>query len=479
MTPMTQSEPAVDVGMPAYRRPQFIGQAIASVLAQTHANWRLVVSENGPGGGDVEAAVREFTDDPRVHFVATGRNLGPAANWTRLIQQGSAPYVTLLQDDDVWDPGFLARRVAFLQRHRACAFVFSGERKIDGEGREIAVERTPSLPATDISEVLPQGTFTPQALVTAMYRHRLGGIHTPSIASVGVMSRRSALESVGPYFDDTTTSSTGTSSSTCAWRCARRPASWRSGTWLSDCTTRASPARCRSTVSVGSATTTITANGSGGRCRGSSCRGSSTSCAPRPTSSPRSTRSSRATAVEAAAVSAARCAPTRIAPQPARRGRDAGAAARPARGRRARPRRSARRERSETLVYEPAGTGVALTAVAPARPAPTPAKTAVADSRFHPRRSRAASSERRRFPEPPLGDGRADRRGAAIGGGRRSSSPISYPRPNSAASRWPWSSASSRWRSPTRARVALWCSAGLDHAHVQRPRCSPCSSARP
>ena len=202
MTSTTQSEPAVDVGMPAYRRPQFIGQAIASVLAQTHTNWRLVVSENGAGGGEVEAAVGEFTDDPRVHFVATGRNLGPAANWTRLIQQGSAPYVTLIQDDDVWDPDFLARRVAFLEGHRACAFVFSGERKIDREGREIAVERTPSLPATDISEVLPEGTFTPQALVTAMYRHQLGGIHTPSIASVGVMSRRSALESVGPYFDD-------------------------------------------------------------------------------------------------------------------------------------------------------------------------------------------------------------------------------------------------------------------------------------
>jgi glycosyltransferase involved in cell wall biosynthesis len=199
----TRSAPAVHVGMPAYRRPQYIRQAIDSVLAQTHGNWRLVVSENGPGGGEVEAAVREFTDDPRVHFVATGRNLGPAANWTRLIQEGSAPYVALIQDDDIWDPDFLARRVAFLEQHRGCAFVFSGERKIDRDGREIAVELTPSLPATDISEVLPEGTFTPQALVTALYRHRLGGIHTPSIASVGVMSRRSALESVGAYFDDT------------------------------------------------------------------------------------------------------------------------------------------------------------------------------------------------------------------------------------------------------------------------------------
>ena len=36
-----------------------------------------------------------------------------------------------------------------------------------------------------------------------MYRHQLGGIDTPSISSGEVMSRRSALESVGAFFDDT------------------------------------------------------------------------------------------------------------------------------------------------------------------------------------------------------------------------------------------------------------------------------------
>jgi glycosyltransferase involved in cell wall biosynthesis len=189
--------------MPAYRRPQFIGEAIESVLAQTHANWRLVVSENGPGGGDVEAAVRAYTDDPRVCYVATGRNLGPAANWTRLIQTGRAPYVTLIQDDDVWDPDFLARRVAFLERHSSCGYVFSGERKMDRDGRPVAVERTRSLPVKDISDVLPERVYTPHEFFPTMYRHRLGGIHTPSICSVGVMSRRLALEAVGPYFDDT------------------------------------------------------------------------------------------------------------------------------------------------------------------------------------------------------------------------------------------------------------------------------------
>ena len=37
MPAQTPPEPAVDVGMPAYRRPQLIGEAIESVLAQTHA----------------------------------------------------------------------------------------------------------------------------------------------------------------------------------------------------------------------------------------------------------------------------------------------------------------------------------------------------------------------------------------------------------------------------------------------------------
>lgn len=198
---MSTSSPLVDIGMPAYRRPNFIGEAIESVLAQNYTNWRLVVSENGPGGGDVEAAVRPYTSDPRIRFSATGENLGAAANWTRVLQAGTAPYFTLIQDDDRWDPDFLSRRVAFLERNRSCGFVWSGERKMDQHGREIAVERTRSLPVKDVADVLAEGLYAPRDFVQAMYQHKVGGVHTPAICSVGVMSRRSALDAVGSYFD--------------------------------------------------------------------------------------------------------------------------------------------------------------------------------------------------------------------------------------------------------------------------------------
>jgi glycosyltransferase involved in cell wall biosynthesis len=194
---------AVDIGTPAYCRPRFIGETIESVLAQTYKNWRLVVSENGPGGGEVEAVVRQYTSDPRVRYVATGRNLGPAANWTRLLQAGTAPYFAVIQDDDKWDPDFLARRVGFFEAHPSCGFVFAGERKIDQHGRTIDAERTPSLPAYDVADVLPEGIYSPREFIHSLYRYKLGGIQTPTICSLGVMSRRSALEAVGPAFDET------------------------------------------------------------------------------------------------------------------------------------------------------------------------------------------------------------------------------------------------------------------------------------
>lgn len=197
---LPSSGPLVDVGMPAYRRPHFIGEAIESVLAQTYATWRLVVSENGPGGGEVEAVVRRYTSDARVRYVATGRNLGPAANWNRLLQAGTASYFTLIQDDDKWDPEFLARRVAFLEANPSCGFVFAGERKIDQHGRHIVADGPRAVPGRDVSDVLPEGIYSPREFIQTLYRYKLGGMETPTICSLGVMSRRSALEAVGAEF---------------------------------------------------------------------------------------------------------------------------------------------------------------------------------------------------------------------------------------------------------------------------------------
>ena len=66
----------VDVGIPTRERPDLVRLAIDSVLAQDLAAWRLVVSENGVGGGATEAAVAPYLKDPRIRYVAHGRRAG-------------------------------------------------------------------------------------------------------------------------------------------------------------------------------------------------------------------------------------------------------------------------------------------------------------------------------------------------------------------------------------------------------------------
>ncbi len=183
-TPTSDEPVLVDVGIPTRERPQLVRAAIESVLAQELSAWRLTVSENGVGGDETEAAVAPYLDDPRIRYSATGGDVGGAENWTRLIQTGDAPYVALLHDDDLWDPSFLGRRVAFLEQNPACAFVFSGNKEIDAAG---AVVREPTF-------VLPEGVYASETLFPILYEHNVIG--PPSI-----VVRRSAYEAVGPYFD--------------------------------------------------------------------------------------------------------------------------------------------------------------------------------------------------------------------------------------------------------------------------------------
>jgi glycosyltransferase involved in cell wall biosynthesis len=177
--------PLVDVGVPTHGRPAFVTEAIDSVLAQTFRGWRLLVSEDGPGGGLVEEAVQPYLADERISYAATGERVGAAGNMSRLLQSGDAQYVIVLHDDDLWDPEVLERRVGFLEEHPGCGFVFSGHYDIDATGRRIGSGELR----------LAEGVHPPETLAPIILRSNV-------MAIMGsVLVRRTAYEAVGPAFD--------------------------------------------------------------------------------------------------------------------------------------------------------------------------------------------------------------------------------------------------------------------------------------
>jgi glycosyltransferase involved in cell wall biosynthesis len=179
----------VDVRMPARGRAPYIGEAIESVLAQTMPAWSLLVSENGAPGGKLAEQLAPYLEDSRVRYRSVGTDVSPATNHTRLIVDGTAPYVGILHDDDRWHPQFLERRVAFMEAHPGCGLVFSGNYEIDSTS-----ERTRSSEL-----VLAEGVYEPQAFVPILLRRNVIGMPT-------VVVRRSAYDAVGPAFDEETLS---------------------------------------------------------------------------------------------------------------------------------------------------------------------------------------------------------------------------------------------------------------------------------
>ncbi len=174
----------VDVGIPTHDSPRYLGEAIECVLAQTVGDLSLTISENGAGGDEIASIVRPYLDDGRVHHVVTGTDVGGARNSTRLLNAGSAPYIAILHDDDLWHPEFLARRVDFLDAHPTCGLVFSPCDFIDSTGSLVY--------RFDVD--LKEGIQERFEFLRKMYRRNL--ICTPT-----ALAPRWCYEAVGAEFD--------------------------------------------------------------------------------------------------------------------------------------------------------------------------------------------------------------------------------------------------------------------------------------
>jgi glycosyltransferase involved in cell wall biosynthesis len=174
--------PVVDIGIPTHGAPPYLAETVESVLGQTFTSWRLTVSENGPGGAEIDAIMQPYLEDPRVRLVRTGEDRGAAHNAASLVSAASATYVALLHDDDCWDPEFLERRVDFLDRHPSCGLVFSGCRIIDSAGGEVF--RSPVLLAAGVQ---PRHDF-----LRTLYRHNI--VYMPT-----VLVRRQAYQELGSF----------------------------------------------------------------------------------------------------------------------------------------------------------------------------------------------------------------------------------------------------------------------------------------
>jgi glycosyltransferase involved in cell wall biosynthesis len=126
--------PRAAVIVPAYGVAHLVGEALASLRAQTLAEWECVVIDDG-SPDDVAGAVAPFLADPRIRLLATP-NRGVSAARNRAIAATSAPYIALLDGDDRLRPGYLERTVAALDADPDARLVTCNARIFGAVARE-------------------------------------------------------------------------------------------------------------------------------------------------------------------------------------------------------------------------------------------------------------------------------------------------------------------------------------------------------
>jgi O-antigen biosynthesis protein len=99
----------ISVITPTRGRPELLRRAIGSVIAQSYANWELLVVDDGNDDRTSDAIASH--DDPRIRALRTeGVGAGAARNEALKVARGD--YVVYLDDDDAFHPHWL-RSVAW------------------------------------------------------------------------------------------------------------------------------------------------------------------------------------------------------------------------------------------------------------------------------------------------------------------------------------------------------------------------------
>lgn len=109
--------PTCRVFLCTYRRAHLLKRALASLLAQTHTDWVAELHNDDPTDPEPGRMVAEL-GDARIRCVNHAVNLGPTRTFGLMYREPPRErYVSLLEDDNWWEPGFLEAMVEAMDRH--------------------------------------------------------------------------------------------------------------------------------------------------------------------------------------------------------------------------------------------------------------------------------------------------------------------------------------------------------------------------
>ncbi|HLO59729.1 MAG TPA: glycosyltransferase family 2 protein [Bacteroidales bacterium] len=129
---MHDSSPLVSIGVPVYNGEKYLSECLASILAQTYANWECFVINNQSTDRTPEIAEEYSRKDPRLKVVTNPEFVDMTTNFNNTIKpiNDSSKYFKVVCADDWLFPEYLEKTVALMEKNPGAGFCSSY--RIDG-----------------------------------------------------------------------------------------------------------------------------------------------------------------------------------------------------------------------------------------------------------------------------------------------------------------------------------------------------------
>jgi glycosyltransferase involved in cell wall biosynthesis len=121
---MTTNTPLVSIIMSVRNGADTIRQTIESVIAQTYANWELLIRDNCSTDGTVQ--IVESFNDPRINITVNKHDKGVFYNCLLLTESVKGEYIKHIDDDSYLYPLCLEKQLQILLKRPDIAVVTCG-----------------------------------------------------------------------------------------------------------------------------------------------------------------------------------------------------------------------------------------------------------------------------------------------------------------------------------------------------------------
>lgn len=127
--------------IPFYNDAQLIGEALKSLVQQTHRDWEAVVLDDSVNPDQARQAkeIVEKLGDSRIRYSKNPQNIGMSKNMNQGLTMGcqsGCDGITILHADDELDPDYALKMSQALSHHPEVDAIFCETKIIDGQGKD-------------------------------------------------------------------------------------------------------------------------------------------------------------------------------------------------------------------------------------------------------------------------------------------------------------------------------------------------------